>query len=392
MANMIDYLAWRGDLTFDERPFNEVDNLILAELSYLKLPRIGPKPGDGRILLLRDLYAQYEKEENVVYSQINDPRLALKAAAETERFGWIGVSDCADELDTEKQVQFAAMTFHLGDGSVYVAFRGTDSSLTGWREDFNTTYLSETPGQGMAVQYLEAAAERCRGLLRVGGHSKGGNLAVYASAFAPESVRYRIREVYSNDGPGFNSKITDTVEYQTILDKVVLFMPEESMVGILLSNKDEKNIIRSDASGIRQHNPYTWQVRGTAFERGEKQKAASTFLDNATDQLAGNLTDSQKERIISSVFDSLEASGVSTVQDMKEKPQALLNMLKTVLTADDSLKDTGLGLLRLLQAGGSAALDGTKRAVQEKLSELRTQIKEEQAAREPEKDEHDGNA
>lgn len=284
MANMLDYLAWRGDLTFAERPFNEVDNLILSELAYLKLGRVGPKAGDGQIVLLRDLWPLCEKDEIAQYTPTNDPRLALRAAAQTARFGGIGVSDSVDELDLEKQVQFAAVTFHLGDGSVYVGFRGTDSTLIGWREDFNTTYLSETPGQAMAVQYLEAAAERCRGLLRVGGHSKGGNLAVYASAFAPESVRYRIREVYSNDGPGFNSKVTETMEYQTILDKVILFMPETSMVGILLNNKDEKNIIRSDASGHRQHNPYTWQVRGTAFERAQKQTTTSTFLDGATDR------------------------------------------------------------------------------------------------------------
>ena len=349
MANILDYLAWRGDLTLSERPFNEVDNVILSVLAYLRLDGLGLGP--GQIVLLEEVIRRYRAQDTQSYSEWNNPEQLLDALRQSARFGGMGVSNYVNELDTEKQLQFAAMTFHLEDGSIYVAFRGTDATLTGWREDFNTTYLSETPGQALAVRYLEDIASRTRGVIRVGGHSKGGNLAVYAAAFAPEGVRYRIQVAFSNDGPGCNSKVSDTMEYRSILDRVTLIVPETSLVGILLNNKEDKIIVRSSASGARQHSPYTWLVKGACFERAEKQAPASIFLDSAMEQWSESLTDAQKEKIISSVFDALEEGGMTTLQDVKDdKAQALGSLLRSVRGSDDTtLRDAGIGLLRLLQ-------------------------------------------
>ena len=284
MGTILDYLAWRGDLDFAVSPFNEVDNLILAELAYTKMETIVPGIDDAETVPIRDICSAYERMQYRVEGNANDAYPLLRSAAATLRFADIRAGAYVNKIDAEKNIQFAAVCFYLPDGSSYVAYRGTDNTLVGWREDFTIAYLSETPGQYEAVRYLERIAARTQGPLRVGGHSKGGNLAIYASAFCSKAAGERILTVYSNDGPGFNRSVVDSPEYGDVLDKVCLIIPESSLIGILLSNKDEKKIVKSTANGMQQHYPYTWEVLGKNFVEAEGQSQASLFLDETLDR------------------------------------------------------------------------------------------------------------
>jgi len=357
MANILDYIAWRGDLLFSERPFNEVDNLILAELSYLRMDGFVPaEPGEG--ITLGELYESYRRGGGTAEYHGNDPLPLFEAAASSERFRGVRLSACVSETDPEREIQFAAVCFALGDGTLYVAFRGTDNSIVGWREDFNLSYQRGTPGQLAAAAYLDRVAGCTERPLRVGGHSKGGNFATYAAAFCREDVRReRVMEVWSNDGPGFNRSLVDTEQVRAILPRTRHIIPESSLIGVLLTNQDEKEVVRSSASGIGQHDPYSWEVSACGFVRAEKQSATSVFMDETLDRWVDELDDAERANIVAAIFDSIEASGAGTLAELNENWWPSYSaILKAVRDMDPEHRKNALGSLKKLAKTGKDVL------------------------------------
>lgn len=353
MGSFLDYLDWRGDLSFEDAPFNEVDNLILAELSYTKMEELVPGPETAGSVALREVCEGYEQRGYSAKGNSNDAYPLLRVAAATRRFGALRVSAYVNKIDIERSIQFSAVCFHLGEGRRYIAFRGTDNSLVGWREDFTICYLSETPGQLEAVRYLNSVGALEEGELLVGGHSKGGNLAIYASAFCDETLRRRITAVYSNDGPGFNQAVVNTPEYLAVLDKVRLYLPESSMIGILLSNKAERTLVRSSAGGVQQHDPYTWQVLGPAFETAESPSAASLFLDETLRRWLDGLSLSQRSDLVRAIFDPMEASGAQTLTELKaSRWNSYSAILKAVRDMEPDLQKEVRKMAQLLAQSG----------------------------------------
>ena len=379
MNNLLDYIAWRGDLPMAVSPFNEVDNLILSELAYTDLADIVPPPGEGESLSLAEAARAYLASGREQSYLINDPRRALEAAGGSERFGGLRLSAYVSEIDTQRQSQFAAVSFHLADGSCYAAFRGTDNTLVGWREDFNLSYLDETDGQLRALRYLEKLSEDFSGPLRLGGHSKGGNLAIYAAAFCNERTRRQICEVYSNDGPGFNQAVTQTEAYQQSLAKVRLIIPESSLVGILLSNKAERRIVKSSAAGIYQHDPYSWAVLGDRFVEAEKLSPSSALLDEALRRWAEELDDEQWQNLVSAIFDALDASGAETFTQMHSRPlPAYGAVLRALMDMEPQRKKQLREILRRLNAAGKdAARREERQSLAASLKELLQKGREE---------------
>lgn len=308
----------------EERPFNEVDNLILSKLIYFDFDEI---PLDGPVTL-EEYFRRYEKLEAPKTYASNSPVPLLEACSRSRRFGPVLVSDFRGIFDEERQIQFAAGTFHMEDGENYVAFRGTDSSIVGWREDFNLMYMEETPAQAEAVAYLEKVMEAYPGTMIVGGHSKGGNLAVYSSAFCAEKYRSRISQVYSNDGPGFNHYIADQPEYQAVLPKVRLMIPESSMIGIIFSYGMKKEIVKCNVEGgAQQHNPYTWLVNRDAFVRGAQQTYSSLFMDETLNKWFRTLDEAHRRDFVTTIFDALDASGAKTLEELSQNKWVSYNAI-----------------------------------------------------------------
>lgn len=354
MANFIDYIRWRGDISFLEKGLNEVDALIFNEMVYMEFDQIVGGMDSEKEITLEEAYERYREKNYDQSSLSNDPRNLVEKMVGSHRFQKIRLKYYVKETRREKEVQFAAVTICLGDESVYVAFRGTDNTLVGWREDFNLSFKAETTGQSAAVEYLKEVFEKINPGVRVyvGGHSKGGNLAVYASAFCGEKYRERIKEIYSNDGPGMNKKIADRKEYRTILPKVRLSIPESSLVGILFSNTDRKDIVKSDATGgSAQHNPYTWQVLGDHFVKVDAQSEQSIFLNGTLNEWLNQMDDGQKEEFTRTIFEILEASGASTLAEINSDRWVSYNaILKAAFKLDpesqkvvrESLKELAL--------------------------------------------------
>ena len=209
MADILDYIEWRGDLTFREREFNDVDNLILSLLAYSDFKGIISMDEGSPPISIAELYSKYVEAGKNQSELACNPKPVFEKCAKTNRFGNIMVKDYVDIVNQGRQFQFAAMTFQLGDGTVYAAFRGTDNTLVEWREDLNFSFMEATPAQLCAAEYLDIVCEKTNDPVRTGGHSKGGNLAMYAAAFCEDQNKDRIVRVYSNDGPGFNEIIAE---------------------------------------------------------------------------------------------------------------------------------------------------------------------------------------
>ena len=320
MADIFDYLKWRGDVPFSLDPFNEVDNLVLAELAYTDFE--GILDGSFRKLSLKSTAKKYfelhpREEAEADRSFTAKAPLLMDGMLDGARFSGTRLTRYVDVINTDKDMQMAAVTFLLDDGSAYVAFRGTDSTVVGWKEDLNMSYMPETEGQKSAARYLNEVASRTDRPLRVGGHSKGGNFAVYAAAFCDTEVQDRIISVYSNDGPGFRSEVTSRSAYRRILPKVISIVPDTSIIGMLLASGVEHRTVKSSSKGIMQHDGFTWQVERNRFVSAE-QSALGLFISKSQQDWLDRIEDDSREMFVNTVFSVLEATGADTFSEMEE--------------------------------------------------------------------------
>ncbi len=319
MANIFDYLSWRSDVPFSADPFNEVDNLILSELAYAKFD--GIVPGDGTQMTLEEVcrryFAIHKKEEILQDKAYTAPApLLMEKMLEGERFFGTRLSYYLSDTDIKTEKQFAAVTFLLPCGCVCVSYRGTDGTLVGWKEDFNFSFQTETEGQSRAVSYLDAVGRAYpdRKII-VAGHSKGGNLAVFASAFCENDVQDRIEAVYTNDGPGLRHEIVELEGYARILPRIVSIIPDTSIIGRILSSKTEPKVVLSSASGLAQHDGFSWQVMKNRFVPAELSKAGQ-LIDKSLDTWLEHLDDDTRRTFFDTVYELFSATGVNSLSEI----------------------------------------------------------------------------
>ncbi|MDO5402563.1 MAG: DUF2974 domain-containing protein [Eubacteriales bacterium] len=321
MANIEDYLLWRGDLTFEQSPFNDVDNLILSQLAYVDWKGVIPSAGTkGGISLCSaaEIFFELNNEEELkkVKSFIAEVPFFMRNAAKTKRFKNIWLSEYVEHIDEEAQKQFAAFHAKLGDGSVYIAFKGTDDTIVGWKEDFNMSFIMPVPAQLEAVEYVNRTVRFRSGKVRLGGHSKGGNLAVYAAVKALPGVKKKIIDIYNNDGPGFDKVMINSPEYQQMRPRIKSIVPESSVVGMLLEHDEEYTVVRSENKGIMQHDAMSWQVIGTAFERVKCVSDRSRRLNEALSSWINGLKKEDRAAFVESLFSLITASGAQNLSDL----------------------------------------------------------------------------
>ncbi len=324
MANILDYLSWRGDLTLAQSPFNEVDNLILAELSFVNFTGIVPGPGEGEGVPLHTaaeaFFRSHEGGDMGMGVLVPDEIPALlRRMAECPRFREMRVNCFRDHLDVRKAEQFAAVTVELGDGSLYLSFRGTDDTIAGWKEDFLLGCQPEVPAQKKAVAYVKAVAGQYpRRKLMLGGHSKGGNLAVYGGIFVPLAIQRRISAVWSNDGPGFYGAVLETPQHARLEGRIHSIVPKSSVVGMLLEHEESYTVVDSDQTGLWQHDGFSWQVLGAGFVTLRQVSRQGRRNDLALKEWVRRLPVDQREKFVDGLFEVLTASGATTLTDLKE--------------------------------------------------------------------------
>ena len=360
MASILDYLDWRGDITFAERAFNEVDNLLLAELSYLDFGGIVTADFAAAVPL-SDAVAAFTKRtphaDMGVLVPDKIPGLAQKMAA-SARFRDVLLSGYVCKLDEQTETQFAALCAALPDGTVYAAFRGTDDTIVGWKEDFNMGFLPIVPAQREAADYLRAAAAAFPSQkLRAGGHSKGGNLAVYAAVWCGESVQDQLLAVYNNDGPGFHTSLLDRPEHQRIANRIQTILPESSVVGMLLEHEESYQVVRSNQVGLMQHDGFSWQVLGTQFVHLSGLTEGGRIVDSALRDFVRGLDQEQRIRFVDALFEVLTCTNAETLTDLKDGGfRTAYSMLKTVRSLDPDTRQALSGTLGLLVRSGAKSV------------------------------------
>ena len=365
MATMDDYLEWRGDLPLTVDPFNEVDNLILVQMAYIDFDGVVCAPGDHSPLTLaqvNEAYWQLHTKEEVLARKtfVSSAPFLMDKAAQTARFGSVLLTDYVNIVSVEKQEQMAVLTYLLPDGTSYVAFRGTDDTVIGWKEDFNLSYMEETLGQKHAVEYMNQCFQGNTRPLRVGGHSKGGNFAVYASAFADPSIQKQITEVYSNDGPGLLYRLTQAEGYQAILPLVNSIVPEDSIVGMLMASGASHHVVKSSAQGILQHDATTWLVRGKHFEECKTRSSLSLFFEKTLHGWIDNIGEEHRKEFVDTLFSFLLGTGASTITDVNRD---LLGSLQSMVKAYGSLSEDDRNVFndvvgRLVKSGSDTLQEG----------------------------------
>lgn len=333
MGNIMDYISWRGDLSFEQSQFNEVDNLILACFSYVNLdgiPAVTKQKGIGLKKLIEEFMKLHTmKELEADKSFIRLAPFMMMEMAKSVRFGKCVVRNYVNDIVTEAEQQFAAMEIVLEDGTSYVSFRGTDDTIIGWKEDFNLS-TGVVPAQKRAIEYLQKISEHTDGMLRVGGHSKGGNLAIYGSVMC-KSAHEKILEIYSNDGPGFSREFQELPEMKEMMPKIIRIIPEYSIIGTLLEHEKEPVIVASSSKGLLQHDGFSWEVQGPALVRRDSlNKTALRFIEILHKWIDGMDTE-QKRLLIEDLFATLQASGYENLSEVQSGGlKSLAAMVKRV--------------------------------------------------------------
>lgn len=345
MSNIYDYIEWRGDLSICNDRFNEIDSLILSRLSYF--------PFDGLIeedeeITIEESYKRYQERGTTGRILQQEDINLFPVLATSERFGKMKLTKYINKIDPIHEKQFSAITIIMPDDTIYVAYRGTDNTVVGWKEDFNMSFSELVPAQTDAVQYIENIAYTYKEKIRVGGHSKGGNLAVYAAAFCKEEVQERIINVYNNDGPGFCDKVVESDKYKNVLDKVHTYIPQTSIIGRLLNHKEQTTILKSTQTGIMQHDLYTWQVLGTKFVKDELTNS-SEFIDKTITNWLKEVETEQREKFIDIFFEILNTTEVETLSEFSSKKFTnALTMLNAYKNIDDQSKEIMMKTLNVL--------------------------------------------
>lgn len=336
-GNFIDYLNWRGDLSFDKSPFNCVDALILSQLVYLDFDQIISRRFDNRKTIAQinhdfKIIKNY-KERCILGAMINceTPDL-LQKCADSERFRNVLAAGYKCVADINKEEQFAAVTFILNNKkrTRIVTYRGTDDTFLGWKEDFNMSYLDTIPSQKDALSYFNHVAKTVKGKFILAGHSKGGNDALYTAVNCLPCLKRRIISIYNFDGPGFTKEFFASNEFSSIKNKVYSYFPYFDIVGMLFEHDRNFKIIRSSGKTFMQHDPFSWNVIGDRFvSEMDFSEDSKCYAQGFNEWVQKNSLE-EKKNFIDDVFNLLYESGATCNKDIENNK---LGISKNLLSA-----------------------------------------------------------
>lgn len=345
------YIDRYGDYTFMEKPMNDVDSLVMCQFCYLKFDGMVPLVTENRKAVTMQELATHKDYENLFLDERyeKENRALFEAMLRSRRFRTLKMNCYINIVETEWETQFSAITFILEDGTLFLAYRGTDETIVGWKEDFNMAFQSPVPGQAYAVKYLNMVTGRLPGGFFVGGHSKGGNLAVYAAMNCTEEVQERIIRIYSMDGPGFRAEVLEKCRYDAIADRIVKILPHSSMVGMLFETTSHYKVVESKTFGLLQHDPYTWLIEGDDFVYVKGLYESRRLADDALNEWVMSLDDDQRKLFVDTLYQVVSASKaenlIELTADWKKSMNGIVAALKEV---DDETKQVLRKIIRAL--------------------------------------------
>lgn len=346
MKNIIEYAEteFRG---FDALPFSPVDSLVLSQFAYIGFD--GLVPGISEHLEYVTIGDCLKAEHfTSMFIETRDPknnRALLFALAASPRFRDLRMTCYINEYDAEKEKQFSAVTFILPDKSVYIAYRGTDDTIIGWKEDFNMAFVYPVPSQERALWYLLEISALFTGRLILGGHSKGGNLAVYSAFTAPEAVQNRIEIIYDHDGPGFKEGVLDSEGYKRIEALIRKTIPQFSLIGMLLEGHKRYTVVESSRVGIMQHDPFSWKITSSGFATTEEVSDGAKYVNRAIRDWIGSLSPEDREKFVDLLFGVLDAGDAKTFSEISSEWKKNFSAIFTAIRETDPLMKKFIGEL-----------------------------------------------
>ena len=322
MKNMLDYIKEFGHVSFEERAFSEIDALVLTELEYLPLEKVVPSDENGENFVTVKEIAEYMQEHKQELFDENPMMITeerhevSQVIADVPRFQSLKFFGVVSEWDKDTTKQFAAVTVEVEPSVRLVIYRGTDETLIGWKEDFLMTYSPLVAAQTDAKEYLAKQASLWDGDLMISGHSKGGNLAIYAAATQVEDVQLRIVDIFCFDSPGLYRSVLETKGYQNIVPLAMRYIPQDSLVGLMLESEVPYVIVKSNATGAMQHSAMTWEIEDGQFIKMEKLTKNSQLNDQTFKKWTESVSDEELELFWNVFFELLFSVGIDTVNDL----------------------------------------------------------------------------
>lgn len=383
MGTVLDYIKEYGDCSFRDMPMTEVDSLALCQLSYLKFDDMVPGVRENKksvtLMSLKE-HSDYEKLfADVRYEEVN--RALIEGMLAGRRYRNMKLNCYVNVVEKQWETQFSAITFLLDDGTVYVAYRGTDETIVGWKEDFNMAFLSPIPGQEYGVGYLNSVADKIRVPFYVGGHSKGGNLAVYSAMNCRPEVQDRIIRIFSMDGPGFRPEVLEKDRYDLIADRVTKILPHSSLVGMLFESDMNYQVVASKTFGLAQHDPYTWLVEGDHLKHVNDIYERRKRMDNTLNTWILSLDEKQLRIFVDTLYQVISASKADNlieftaewktsmnriVAALKEVDEDTVKVLKTVIKA--LFEIAGANMKEEISKNTRDVISGTKELMKQSKS------------------------
>lgn len=322
MDTIIDYT--KNELrSFREKSFCSVDSLVLSQFSYINFEGLIPGPYDDEpSVRIGDLY-RAECFESLFSKQYNGEknRELLIALAASPRFRDIRMNYFIDNVDSQMQMQFSAVTCFPDDNSAFIVFRGTDGTIIGWKEDFNMAFTYPLPSQEAGLLYLNSISGFIPEdmTVRVGGHSKGGNIAVYAAMTCHPSFQKRITEIYNHDGPGFTNEVLEGPKFAAIHSRIQKTLPQSSVFGLLLHQQENYSVVESSGyGGFMQHDPFNWCIEDGDFCYAEKLATGSVNTHNTINQWLSTLSNDQRKLFIDTLYELVKSTNAKTLSDLTD--------------------------------------------------------------------------
>lgn len=356
MANIIDYLSWRGDLSLSNDPINEIDGAILARLAYMRYEKINIKKNESLYSALKTILS-LPNIENI--QLIEGDSSLMKTIIGTKRFSSFVIIDYTNEIDEKTQTQFSAITLLEKESkTLFVLFRGTDNTLVGWKEDFNMAFSTPLIGQIKAVDYLTKMSSTIENnSIIVSGHSKGGNLAVFASSFVDKKVQDKIEVVFNFDGPGFDERTIKEKGYEAICSKIKTFVPQSSVVGMLLEHEEKYTVVHSENISIMQHDIYSWSLLANHFIHLDTVDNSSRFIDYTLKTWLKSMDEDEREKLIDGIYSVMVESNAKTLKELKENwLKSSKGIIKATINLDSETKKAVSSALSSLLKSSKFAL------------------------------------
>lgn len=335
MKNIIDYVLTQQE-PFTQRAFCAVDSLVLSELCYRDFRGIVPGLAQEPITISIGDLMDGKREDRLLNTSVRDKetrRRMLQALGQSKRFRDVKLLYYIDQTDEAKGMQFSVITFLLGDGTAYIAYRGTDYSVVGLKEDFNLACVDPIPSQIEGLAYLNDVALRLDVDLRLGGHSKGGNVAIYSAMWCNDGVRRRIRNIYSHDGPGFHDEVYRSERYIAVKDRIHQTMPQSSLVGMFMQQHGEYDVVESEGFWFMQHDPFAWTTQDGDFAYAQKLKLSARYVNVTMNDWISKYDNEMRELFIEALFEIIQATNVKSLAELAQDWRA------KVMAARSAMKD-----------------------------------------------------